>query len=176
MESTSTSNSINSSLESIDSLEKSVYSIRLGDLNYDDCIKYAENYKEQGNKLFSQNKFVEAIEKFTEAINLNIETKKNAIYYSNRANCHNKMENYGLAIQDANKAIEIDNNYFKSYYRRASANLILSDYNEAVKDLEFLYGKFPNDEGCLDKLKKAKAEKKKKLFMQSIVSERTAEE
>ncbi len=29
---------------------------------------------------------------------MNIETKKNSIYYSNRAFVHIKMENYGLAL------------------------------------------------------------------------------
>ena len=37
------------------------------------------------------------------------ETKKSAIYYSNRAFAHIKMENYGLAISDADEAINIDN-------------------------------------------------------------------
>jgi tetratricopeptide (TPR) repeat protein len=169
-------NSVDSSVESVDNLAKSIYCIKLGDLNYDECLKFAEYYKEQGNKFFFQNNFHEAIDSFTSALNLSIETPKNAIFYSNRANCHNKLENYGLAIQDANKAIEIDKEYYKSYYRRASANLFLSNFDDAIKDLEILYSKFPNDEGCLDKLKKAKAEKKKIFFVQSIVTERTAEE
>jgi serine/threonine-protein phosphatase 5 len=175
MESTSTSatNSLDTSLES---LEKSVYSIKLGDENYQDSLKLAESYKEAGIKLFMENKFPEAIDRFSDAINLNIETNKNAIYYSNRANCHNKMENFGLALQDSNKSIEIDKDYIKAYFRRASANLILSHFDEAINDLEFVCSKFPNDECALDKLKKARSEKKKKLFMQSITSERTNEE
>jgi hypothetical protein len=36
---------------------------------------------------------------FTNAININIETNKNAIYYSNRALVHINMENIGLAIE-----------------------------------------------------------------------------
>jgi len=36
---------------------------------------------------------------FTNAISMNIETTKNAIYYSNRASCHLNMENIGLAIE-----------------------------------------------------------------------------
>jgi len=46
-----------------------------------------------------QNKFREALEKFSDAISMNIETKKNSIYYSNRALVHYNMENYGLAIE-----------------------------------------------------------------------------
>ena len=40
---------------------------------------------------------------------------------------------------------------------------------------KLLYAKFPQDESCLDKLKKAKSEKKKKLFRESICSERNEE-
>lgn len=172
MESTST----DTSTDSIESLEKSVYSIKLGDLNYDDSLKLAEEYKTQGNKLFMEGKFAEAIDKFGEAINLSIETPKNAIYYSNRANCHNKMENFGLALQDASKAIEIDKNYDKAYFRRASANLFLFHYDDAIKDLEYLLQKLGNEQSVLDCLKRAKAERRAKLFRESISSERTQEE
>ena len=116
----------------------------------------------------------EAREKFAESedltINRHIETKKNAIYYSNRAMIHIRMENLGLAIEDANKAIEIDKDYLKAYYRRASANLLLAHYDEAVNDLEFLQSKIPNDTTLQDKLKKAKTEKKKKRFLETIDS------
>ena len=62
-------------------------------------LKKAEEFKEAGNQHMKANKFTESLAKFTEAIDLNIETKKNAIYYSNRAMIHTKMENYGLAVQ-----------------------------------------------------------------------------
>lgn len=175
MESTSTNTSVDST-DSIESLEKSVYSIKLGDINYEDSLKLAEEFKESGNKLMQSNKLSEAINKYTDAINLYIETNKNAIYYSNRAMCHNKLENFGLALADANKAIEIDVNYDKAYFRRASANLFLFHYDEAVKDLNHLYKKYPTDESLLDKLRKAQGEVKKKKFFDSISSERTADE
>lgn len=61
-------------------------------------MKLAEEYKTEGNKLTELHKFADALDKYSDAINLNIETAKNAIYYSNRANVHLKMENFGLAI------------------------------------------------------------------------------
>jgi serine/threonine-protein phosphatase 5 len=73
---------------------------------------------------------------------------------------------------DANKAIENDPDYIKAYYRRASANLVLGHYDDAVKDLEFVKSKIPNDASLDDKLKKAKIERKKKRFVESIASER----
>jgi len=164
-----------STQDSLESLEKSVYSIKLGDINYEDSLKLAEEYKEAGNKLLNANKFAEAVDKFTDAINLGIETKKNSIYYSNRAFVNIKLENFGLAIEDANKAIEIDKDYIKAYYRRASANLCLFHFDEAVKDLEFLVSKFPGDPALIDKLQKSKVERKKKRFIESLKGERQEE-
>lgn len=167
-------NSLDTTTESVDNLEKSVFAIKLGDANYDDSIKLAEDYKLLGNKLLSENKYADAVEKFTDAINLNIETKKNSIYYSNRAFCHIKLENTGLAVQDATRAIENDKDYLKGYYRRASANLILNHLDEAIKDLELLYVHMPQD--IEDKLKQAKAQRKKKRFLEAMVSDQGYEE
>jgi serine/threonine-protein phosphatase 5 len=164
------------SQDSLESLEKSVYSIRLGDINYQDSLKIAEELKEAGNKLLNANKFADAIDKFTDAINLGIETNKNAIYYSNRAFCNIKLENFGLAIEDANKAIEIDKEYIKAYYRRASANLLLFHFDESVKDLEYLVSKLPADLGLEEKLQKAKVERKKKRFLESLKGDKVEEE
>ena len=61
-------------------------------------MKKAEEIKESGNKYLKEQNTVEALNKFTEAIDMNIETKKNAIFLANRAMVHIKMENIGLAI------------------------------------------------------------------------------
>lgn len=79
-------------------LIRSIYSIKLGDSNYEENLKKAEEYKEAGNAFLKLNRFTDALNKFTEAIEVNIETPKNAIYLSNRALIHIKMENYGLAV------------------------------------------------------------------------------
>ncbi len=171
--SSDTSTSISSNNDNLD-LEQPLYLIKLGDENYDDSLKLAESYKEEGNRFFLQEKYTDAIDKFTDAINLNIETKKNAIYYSNRANCHNRVENFGLGIQDADKAIEIDKDYIKPYFRRASANLILANYDKAIEDLQYINLKVPNDTMCLEKMRQAKIERKKKLFSEMIASDRSS--
>ena len=97
----------------ISKLEEIMYSIKLGDLNYDESLALAEKYKSEGNAFFGSNKFIEALEKYTQAINLKVETKNNAIYYSNRAFVHLKLENFGSAIQDVNMAIKIDPEFSK---------------------------------------------------------------
>lgn len=54
---------------------------------------------------------------YTKAYESNSDSPKAAIYLSNRSFCHIKMENYGLAIADANLAEEKDEKYVKAYYR-----------------------------------------------------------
>lgn len=60
--------------------------------------------------LLSANKYSQAIDLYSQAIN---ENGQNAVYWANRALVHTKLEEYGSAIQDATKAIEIDPKYSK---------------------------------------------------------------
>jgi tetratricopeptide (TPR) repeat protein len=60
--------------------------------------------------LIIANKFSQAIELYSEAIELN---ESNAVYWANRAFAHTKLEEYGSAISDATKAIEVDPRYSK---------------------------------------------------------------
>lgn len=85
--------------EEIINIFRSVYSIKLGDMNYETSLKIAEKYKDEGNEFYKQDKWQQACDKYTAAINLKIETKKNAIYYSNRAIVNLKLENTGLTIE-----------------------------------------------------------------------------
>lgn len=60
--------------------------------------------------LISAHKYAQAIDLYTQAIEL---SGQNAVYWANRAFAHTKLEEYGSAIQDASKAIEIDPKYSK---------------------------------------------------------------
>ena len=123
-------NSINNSNNNYSQYNQdSIYIIKKGDINYESSLSLAEKYKQEGNKYISEQKYNLAIEKYTEAIDLLIDTKNNAIYYSNRAKANIQIENFGSAIADANHAIDIDSTYLKAYYRRGSANLLLSRYD-----------------------------------------------
>lgn len=64
----------------------------------------------EGDFWHAEHQFTEAIEVYTRAIELN---GNNAVYYANRAAAHIHMENYGYALSDASKAIELDPKYTK---------------------------------------------------------------
>lgn len=94
-------------------------------------FKIAEDYKQKGNESFKNSKYTEAVELYTYAIDANIILPKAAPYFSNRAMCHLKMENYGLALEDAKIAIHCDPTFVKGYYREGSAYLALSKLTDA---------------------------------------------
>lgn len=69
----------------------------------------ADELKTQGNTALAGFKFPAAVELYSAAIAL----YPTAIYYANRAAAHMKTESYGLAIDDASTAIEIEPSYVK---------------------------------------------------------------
>lgn len=82
---------------------------------------------------FSGKDYDNAIKYYSEALELN---PSNAIYYSNRSLAYLRTECYGYALADATKALEIDKNYIKGYYRRATSNMALGKFKAALKDYE----------------------------------------
>ena len=91
--------------------------------------------KDEGNVFFSNQEYEKAIELYTEAIKLKSDE---AVFFSNRSICYFKTEAYGFAVEDASKAIELDTTFHKGYYRRATANMALGKFKEALKDFETL--------------------------------------
>ena len=105
--------------------------------------KMASNVREQAdlvkaaaNEAFKADDLERAKQLYSEAIDIDPTC---AIYYSNRAMCHLKLESFGAAIQDASMAIEIDPEYVKGYHRRATAYHALGKYKSALKDFKHVH-------------------------------------
>lgn len=125
----------------------------------------AEEIKAIANAAFQAHKFNRAIELYSEAIELN---SQNAVYWANRAFAHTKLEEYGSAIQDATKAVEIDPKYTKGYYRRGAAYLAMGKFKEALKDFQQVKKIHPNDPDATKKLKEAEKAVQKLRFIEAI--------
>jgi len=128
----------------------------------------AEKLKDLGNDLFKACKYAEAVIKYNEAIDADPEVPA---FYTNRAACHLKMENHGLAIADATVAIELDKTFVKAYYRRGSAYMALAKYKDAFKDFKSAKQLKPNDRDALQKYKAAEKEVKREAFEKAIHSD-----
>lgn len=102
----------------------------------------ALEWKDKGNKAIGEKDWAKAIECYTKAIELD---DSNVVFYSNRAQAHIKTEAFGLAMADANKAIELNPNFVKAYYRRAISNMGIINMTEALKDFRTVVQKVPND-------------------------------
>jgi len=73
----------------------------------------AETYKAKGNSLMSQKLYDSAIEQYTQAIKL----VPTPVYYSNRAAAWGGLGEHGKAVEDAKKALELDEGFAKAYSR-----------------------------------------------------------
>ncbi|XP_010053119.2 serine/threonine-protein phosphatase 5 isoform X1 [Eucalyptus grandis] len=128
-------------------------------------VARAEELKLQANEAFKAHKYAQAIDLYSQAIELNGET---AVYWANRAFAHSKLEEYGSAIQDASKAIEIDPKYSKGYYRRGAAYLAMGKFKDALKDFQQVKRLCPNDPDASKKLKECEKAVMKLKFEEAI--------
>lgn len=125
----------------------------------------AEALKTEANEYFKQEKFQQAVDLYTKALDLN-PTK--AVYYANRSIANLRQENFGYALSDASKAIECDKNYLKAYYRRAAAHMALGKYKIALKDYERVYKVRPNDGDAKKKFTECKKIVQQAAFEKAI--------
>ncbi|XP_072965076.1 serine/threonine-protein phosphatase 5 [Typha angustifolia] len=128
-------------------------------------LERAEELKTLANEAFKANKFSQAIELYSQAIELN---ESNAVYWANRAFAHTKLEEYGSAVQDATTAIEIDPKYSKGYYRRGAAYLAMGKFKEALKDFQQVKRICPKDPDATRKLKECEKAVQKLRFEEAI--------
>jgi serine/threonine-protein phosphatase 5 len=124
--------------------------------------------KQEGNEFLSAGKYLDAIRLYSEALEY---TPTNAIVLSNRAQAFIKVENYGLAICDADAAILSDSSYVKAYYRRASANFALNKFKAARKDFRQVCKLRPKDRDARLKLNECEKRVKEEAFAAAITAD-----
>ena len=118
----------------------------------------AQKFKNEGNALVKEQKYKEAIEKYTEAI----KCQESAIFYCNRAAAYvsfprafvrlfmilfqTSLTNYEEALQDCKKAISFDPDYSKAYSRMGLIYSKINLYNESENCYEKALGLEPDNE------------------------------
>ena len=92
--------------------------------------KSAEEWFDQGNQNYSLNQYQQAIEDYTNAIDLKPQF---AGAYDSRGNAYQKLNRWDQAIQDYTKAIEINPQYANAYYQRGNTYEQLNQKEKAIE-------------------------------------------
>ncbi|XP_056617403.1 uncharacterized protein zgc:123010 [Triplophysa dalaica] len=88
---------------------------------------------EKGIRLVQEGQYEQAVSLFTEAIKCD---PKDYRFFGNRSYCYCCLEQYPLALADAEKSIQMAPDWPKGYYRRGSALMGLKRYSESEKAME----------------------------------------
>ena len=134
-------------------LSENQYKADSWQLNDEAKIKTVAKLKEEGNELFKNKKYEEAIEKYREALTM-IDTlllkekpgepewkeldEKNIPFYLNLSQCYLSIGKYYEAAGAAEEALKRDPKNIKALFRRAKAKIGTWDLEEAEKDLNYL--------------------------------------
>ena len=99
----------------------------------------AEELKTKGNRAFHANKFDEALQSYTAALQVNFEDQPfRAVLHANRAAALQSLKKHLEAIVACCESQYFDNSYVRAIQRRADAYLSIGDWTMAAKDLEAL--------------------------------------
>lgn len=93
----------------------------------------AVELKDLGNKLFSARKYEDAISCYSKAI---IKSPSTATYFTNRALCYLKLQQWELACQDCRRALDLDPSSVKGHFFLGQALQEMDNYDDSVKYLQ----------------------------------------
>eukprot|EP00934_Nitzschia_sp_Nitz4_P004799 Nitzschia sp. Nitz4//scaffold110_size71422//65582//66435//NITZ4_005886-RA/size71422-augustus-gene-0.17-mRNA-1//-1//CDS//3329533125//4789//frame0 len=86
-----------------------------------------------GNAAFAKQEFETAIAQYTKAIQMD---SKNHVFFSNRSASHAGLKNWDKAVEDAKECVRLNPQFMKGYYRLATAQLELEEYDAATATIK----------------------------------------
>ncbi|GAB0089401.1 dnaJ homolog subfamily C member 7 [Sergentomyia squamirostris] len=93
--------------------------------------------KDNGNALFKEGKFRDALNAYTEALQIDENNKEvNSKIFYNRALMSYKLDQKKDTVRDCNAALNIKGDYLKAILLRAKCHTELEEFDEAVRDYE----------------------------------------
>ncbi|TKY68724.1 E3 ubiquitin-protein ligase CHIP [Spatholobus suberectus] len=97
------------------------------------AAKQAEKLRIDGNTYFKKDRFGAAIDAYTEAITL---CPNVPVYWTNRALCHLKRNDWERVEEDSRRAIQLDSNSVKAHYMLGLTLLRKQESAKGIKELE----------------------------------------
>ncbi|KAL6214694.1 hypothetical protein ACLB2K_014126 [Fragaria x ananassa] len=143
----------------------------LSEADQQKSLEQANEVKLQGNGLFGNGQYEEALSQYELALQLapdmpsSVELR--SICHSNRAICFSKLGKYEDAVKECTKAVELNPSYLKALIRRAEAHEKLEHFEEAITDMKKILELDPSNDQArkairrLEPLAEAKREKMK---------------
>ena len=121
-------------------------------------METAVSWKEKGNKFVQEKQYLEALNCYTKAIELDA---NDPILYSNRSAMYYNLKYYDNAILDAEMAITLRPTYVKAYLRKGNALEAQNKYKEALDTYELGLKQDPDNEQLIE------AKKNLQILMES---------
>eukprot|EP01017_Pseudomicrothorax_dubius_P035733 TRINITY_DN5050_c0_g2_i1.p1 TRINITY_DN5050_c0_g2~~TRINITY_DN5050_c0_g2_i1.p1 ORF type:complete len:466 (+),score=142.45 TRINITY_DN5050_c0_g2_i1:345-1742(+) len=108
-------------------------------------MKKVEDLKEKGNNAFKNNEYDQAIEFYSQAIDLDKDNKNVvAILLANRAAAYVKKDQDNEAMKDLKQSIELNDNYAKAFIRKGEVHMRRNEPEDALRDFERARGIDPH--------------------------------
>lgn len=92
-------------------------------------------YNSEAFYYYQQNDFINAIKKFSKALEFKNEVSNSyqiAEVYINRGVCRNQLQSYSSALADFNEAIKLKPEFVKAYQYKTSLYLLTKEYQNAI--------------------------------------------
>lgn len=124
--------------------------------------------QEEGNRLFKEGKYFEALNCYYQAIESGHTGKATPSLLNNISLCNIKVGEYEAALQAADQSIQLNNTIAKSHYRKATALFHLGRFAQAVQILELVLRQLPTDQDTRSLLEKCRAAHIKANFARAI--------
>lgn len=125
-------------------------------------VQKLDRMKEDGNKEYKAGQWQAAIDKYTEALDVDPTNRgTNSKLLQNRALCRIKLKQYDEAIADCEKAISLDPHYLKARRTKANALGQAERWEDAVKEWKAIAELDPEDRNIQKEVKRAELELKK---------------
>ncbi|KND87956.1 DnaJ subfamily C member 7 [Tolypocladium ophioglossoides CBS 100239] len=153
--------------------EKAIQFFRMAiscDPDFRDAVKWLrvvqklDRMKEEGNVEFKAGRLQPAIEKYTQALEIDPANRNmNAKLLQNRAQCKIKLKQYDEAIADAERAVGLDPSYTKARKTKANALGQSGKWEDAINEWKSIQELDPEDRTIPKEVRRAELELKKSL-------------
>ncbi|KAF3949321.1 hypothetical protein ACB098_01G335700 [Castanea mollissima] len=139
------------------------------------ALEQANDAKLEGNKLFGDGQFEEALSQYELALqvapDIPSSSELRSICHANRAICYTKLGKYDQTIKECTKSLELNPTYMKSLVRRGEAHEKLEHFEEAIADMKKILELDPSNDQArktIRRLEPLAAEKREKMKEEMI--------